>query len=370
MKKKIIIAAAVIAVLAIALILVLTLCGEKGPVAMEYDGVTVSEEEYLYWMSHYKAIFMENYPDISDTDEFWASTVSGGLTAEDYFAGITRENIKKNIAAAWLFDYMGLRFTSAMKKEVKDGIEDMKSYLCDGDEAEFEKLLSEHGITEDALYDAYVMDAKVSYLYNYLYGEGGAINIADSDKLIYTNENYVNITHIYVNNNFKYVTVEDEELGTLTHDPVTGEAYTEELTEAEKAEKNATVEKIDKAIEAGEDFMSVYEKYSEDKLYKNGYFLTEDSTFIAEVVEAAFKLEEGETVRLETKYGVHYIKRNKIEGTPWDDKENSDFFYEFDTKLADYVFTVMISETAEKVTVHTDITGKYKIGDVKPNYYT
>lgn len=276
--------------------------------------------------------------------------------------------MKKNIAAVWLFDYMGLSFTSDMKKEIKDGIEDLKTNLAGGDDDKFEAMLAEFGITEDTLYDIYVMDAKISYTYDYLYGSGNVINISDSDKLTYTKENYVKIQHIYVNNNFKYVTIENE-LGSLTHDPETGEAYTAELTDDEKAKKNDTIAKIDKAIADGEAFEDVWSKYSEDKYYENGYYLTENTPFISEVVDAALELDVGETVRLETKYGVHYIKRCEIEGTPWSDKANGDFFSDFDSKLADYVFNVMISETAEKVKVYSEITDKYKLRDISPNYY-
>lgn len=359
----------IIAVILAFAALALTSCADKGTVALEYDGVTVTEKMYLYWMSHYKAIFMESYAEVVDSDEFWDSTVSDGMTAEEYFTKITVENVKKNIAAVWLFDYMGLSFTSDMKKEIKDGIEDLKTTLADGDDKKFAEMLAEYGIDEDTLYDVYVMDAKISYAYEYLYGSGGVISIPDSDKLEFTKENYVRIQHIYVNNNFKYITVENE-LGTLTHDPDTGEAYTEELTEAEKAEKNATVAKIDKAISDGDAFEDVWEEYSEDKYYANGYYLTKDTPFIAEVVDAAFELEIGETVRLETEYGVHYIKRYEIEGTPWSDDASKDFFSDFDSALADYVFTVMISETAEKVKVKDDVTGKYRLRDVSPNYYT
>lgn len=362
MIKRIIAAALVFAVL------VLTACADKGPTAMEYEKITVTEEMYLYWMSHYKAIFMENFKDVKDTDEFWDSIVSSGKTAEEYFTEITVENIKKNIAAVWLFDYMGLSFTSDMKKEIKEGIEDLKTNLADGDDDKFAAMLAEFGITEDTLYDIYVMDAKISYTYDYLYGSGNVISISDSDKLTYTNENYVRIQHIYVNNNFKYVTVENE-LGSLTHDPETGEAYTAELTDDEKAEKNDIIAKIDKAISDGEAFEDVWSEYSEDKYYENGYYLTENTPFISEVVDAAFELEIGETVRLETEYGVHYIKRYAIDGTPWSEKANSDFFSDFDSKLADYVFNVMISETAEKVKVYSEITDKYKLRDISPNYY-
>ncbi len=363
MKKRI-----VALVLAAVTLITLASCGKRGTIAMEYEDVYITEEMYGYWLAHYKAIFMENYTGVTDTDTFWDSVISENMTAEEYFTAVAEENIKKTVATAWLFDYMGLSFTNTMKKEVKSGIEDLSEMLFDGNDAEFDAYLSTFGVDRDDLYEIYVMDAKVEYVYNYLYGSSGVMNIPDSDKLVYTKDNYSHIVHIYVNNNFRYVTVESE-LGTLTHDPETGEAYTEELTEAEKAEKNATIAAIDAALADGDDFIDVWEEYSEDKLYKDGYYLKEGSTFIAEVVDAAFEMEIGEVVRLETKYGVHYIKRFGIEGTPWSNEANKDFFGSFDGDIADYVFNVMLTETASKVNVNTDITKKFALRDIEPNYY-
>lgn len=342
-------------------------CGESEPAAIEYDNVKATEAMLRYWFAHYKSVFLESYPEMSDTDEFWNSTVADGLTAEEYFTEVTVENIKKNIAAAWLFDYMGMKFTSDMKKEIETGIKDMREYFTDlGDD--FDLMLSEYGLTEDDLYDIYVIDAKVSYAYEMLYGAGGVIDIPDTDKLIYTKENYVHIEHLYINNLFRYVTVENE-LGTFTHDPETGEAYVEALSEEEKAEKDANIAAVKAGLEEGVSFEELWDTYSEDKLYDDGYYLTKDSTFIAEVVEAAFAMEVGEVKILETDYGFHVIKRYEIEGTPWDDDANKDFFGDFDTDLADYIFTVMLEETASSVTVNGDIVSKYSIRDVKPNSY-
>lgn len=342
-------------------------CGESGPVAMEYDKVKVTEAMLRYWLAHYKSVFLESYPEMSDTEEFWSSTVSDGLTADEYFTEVTLENVKKNVAAAWLFDYMGMKFTSDMKNEIKSGIEDMKEYFADvGDD--FDAMLAEYGLTEDDLYDIYVIDMKVSYAYEMLYGAGGVIDIPDADKLIYTKENYVHIEHLYINNLFRYVTVENE-LGTFTHDPETGEAYVESLSDEEKAVKDTNIAAVRAGLEDGVSFEELWDLYSEDKLYDDGYYLTKDSTFIAEVVDAAFEMEVGEVRILETDYGFHVIKRYEIEGAPWDDDANEDFFGDFDTDLADYIFTVMLDETAKEVTVHEDVVGGYSIKDVKPNSY-
>lgn len=362
MKKRIL--SLFFAALLILLPFAVSSCGKKKVIAMEYDGVQVTEEMLAYWFSHYKSVYINNYDEVSDTDAFWDSVVADGMTAEEYFNEVTLENIKKNIAAAWLFGYMGMKFTGDMKKEIKNGISDTKEYFSSlGDD--FDEVLAEYGLTEDDLYDVYVMDSKISSAYNLLYGSGGAINISDSDKMIYANENYVHIEHLYINNLFKYTTVENE-IGTFTHDPETGEAYTEKLSDTEKAEKDAAVASVRQGLEDGRSFEELWDEYSEDKLYSDGYYLDKDSTFIKEIVDAAFEMEFGEVRILETDYGFHVIKRYEIEGSPWDDSANDDFFEDFDTELADYVFTVMLEETVQKVTVYDDIVGKYSVRNSKP----
>ena len=60
--------------------------------------------------------------------------------------------------------------------------------------------------------------------------------------------------------------------------------------------KNALIAAIDEALGNGDDFEEIYEAFSEDKYYTNGYYLTRTTDFVSDVVKSAFELEDGETV--------------------------------------------------------------------------
>lgn len=340
-------------------------CSDGGRTALEYEKVRMGERMYGYWLSHYKSVFLRTYEGASDTDEFWDSELSDGMTAEEYLNGVALENIKRYVAGSWLFDYMGLKVSSDMKDEVKKGIDEICSVHFDGDSEKFNEHLASIGIDRDILYNVYIMDVKVETVREYLYGVNGIINVPDSDRMAYLEKNYVRIEHIYVNNKYKLAV---DENGEYIADE-NGMGTRVELTDEEKQAAEDKIEAIRAGISTGGDFDELWEKYSEDKLYPDGYYLLPSTPFIPEVVEAAFTLEVGETRELETEYGTHFIKRLELEGTPWDDEGSEDFFTDFEDDMRAYLFSVMVGETADKVTVHEDIVGEYTIRDVPESPY-
>ena len=153
------------------------------------------------------------------------------------------------------------------------------------------------------------------------------------------------------------------EAGYYTYDS-NGNVVTRDLTEEEKQEK---AEKI-AALADGEDFETVYETYSEDLYYENGYYLTRETDFIDEVVTSAFALEIGETVRIESDYGVHYLMRLELEDYAYNDTKNADFFDGFADTVANADFLTMLDELIENVEVNEEEISKYSIRDAAINY--
>lgn len=365
LKKFTIIKFTALVVAAATIATVLSACGNAGEPALEYGDIIVTSRMYEYWAAHYKAVFMRSYAGISDTDEFWDSEATDGMTAEEYLSVVLLENVKKNVAGAWLFDYMGLKFTSDMKKEVKEGIDDLCKNLADGKKRTFNEYLSQFGINDDILYDIYVMDAKVSYCYNYLFGESGIAEISDNDRKKFLDDNYSHIQHLYINNKYKYVL---DENGNYTYDE-NGKVVTKDLTSDEIAEKEKAIATVEEGLNSGASFEELWEEYSEDKSYEKGYYISSDTKFITDVVTAAFKIKVGEWTKVETQYGVHFIKRYAMDEAPWNDKAYTDFFLDFEDKLKEYLFTKMLGDVTDKITVYTDVTSKIKLRDVKPSYY-
>lgn len=343
----------------------LSSCGERGPFAFEYESegehAGIDEAQYAYWMAHYKHVFLSSYKDASDTAEFWDSTLDNGQTAEAYLTDVVNKNVARYVAAAWMFDYMGLDLTSEMKKEVEDGIDEIVTYSFDGDEEKFNEYLSKIGIDRDTLYDAYIMDVKMNAVKEAMYGVSGVINVPDSDRMAYLNEKYVRICHIYVNDKFKFRKDENGEYVTDGD----GRAIRDPLTEEEAAEAEEKIEAIRAALDSGEEFEKVWEEYSEDKLYPKGYYLLPTTPFFSgtDVVPTAFELEVGEMRELETEYGVHFIKRYEPAGTPWDDDDLSDFFGDFEDDMRSYLFTVALDKVSVDVKIDSSITGAHKLRD-------
>ena len=260
---------------------------------------------------------------------------------------------------------MGLKLSADDKKNVEDGISDICDISFGGDAEKFDTHLSSLGIDRDILYDAYIKDLKVETVREYLYGVNGVINVPDSDRMEYLKENYVRIIHIYINNKYKLAV---DENGEYIADE-NGMGTRVELTEEELSEKNGRIEAVRAGISAGDDFSGLWEKYSEDKLYPDGYYLLPDTPFIPEVVSAAFTLEIGEVKELETEYGTHFIMRTDMEGTPWNNDQNDDFFEDFEDDMRAYLFSAMIAETAENVNVIKDVTEAHSIRDVPVSPY-
>ncbi len=343
----------------------LTSCSGGGPVALEYENVRIGERMYRYWLSHYKYVFLHTYEGATDTSSFWDSELDDGKTAEEVLTELANENIKRYVAGAWLFDYTGLRLTADQKKGVKDGIEDVCEMMFNGDDEGFDAYLESLGIDRDILYDAYIMDLKVSLLKEYLYGVSGIISVPDSDRMAYLKEKYVRIGHIFVNDEYKWAT--DEDGNYITDEK--GNAKKEELTEEERGKAREKIEAIRAGLSTGSNFRDLWEKYTEDSLYPDGYYLLPTTPFITEVVEAAFELEVDEVRELHTEYGTHFIKRYEMEGTPWDDEGSKDFFEDFEDDMRDYLFSAMLSETVEKVKINEEVTGEYRLREVPSAQY-
>lgn len=341
-------------------------CADKGPTALEYENVKIGEREYVYWLSHYKTVFLRTYEGASDTAEFWDSKIEGTeQTAEEYLNGLALENIKRYVAGAWLFNYMGMKLSADNKKSVENGISDICSLEFGGDEEKFNEHLTSLGIDRDVLYDAYIRDLEVELVKEYLYGINGVIKVPDSDRMEYLKEKYVRIMHIYVNNKYKLATDENGEY--IADENGVGTRVA--LTEEELAEKEEKISAVRTGLSAGSAFAGLWERYSEDKLYPDGYYLLPTTPFIPEIVEAAFTLEIGEVGELETEYGTHFIIRLDMDGTPWDDEGSEDFFTDFEDDMREYLFSAMIAENAENVTVREDVTGAHSIRDVPESPY-
>ena len=102
---------------------------------------------------------------------------------------------------------------------------------------------------------------------------------------------------------------------------------------------------------AGTKFETLWEKYSEDTFYTNGYYLSESSDFIPEVVKAALSMKVGEWVCVESEYGTHFLYRLENDAGAWKNEQNADFFEDYETTVKNADFMEYLDTLLPDVTV-------------------
>ncbi len=351
------------------LILPLAGCGtdtpeEEAPVALSFEESKITTNMYRYWLSSYKGRFLYTFSDMTDTDEFWDSVLYDDVTAEQYLNDLVLENTKRSLLCMGLFDRYGLSMPQTMLDDIDAYIDDLVTEYADGDRDAFNTVLAEYGIDLDQLRDIYIAEDKAMVLFEHLYAKGGPRTITEEGLDAYYRENYVRIRHIYVNTGYVQLT---NEAGFPQYDS-SGNALTRPLTEEELAKKQETIDKIDEALAAGKEFSEVYEEFSEDKYYVNGYYLTKDTPFISEVVTASFELEIGEWVCVKSDYGTHYIKRLQLEDNAYNESTNSDFFSNYADTVADADFYAYLTSLLDEITVNMEEISRYSVRDAAVNY--
>ncbi len=338
-------------------------CG-RSAVALSYGDSVITTNMYRYWLSSYKGTFMYTYTDMTDTDLFWDSILYEDTTAEDYLNASVLENVKRTLICMELFDQYGLTLPESTAAGIDRYISDLMDAYANGSKVKFNQTLAQYGINTDMLREIYLEQEKPAAVFAYLYDNGGPNTLTEEDLDAYYRENYVRVRHIYVNDAFEYVTNEE---GYRQYDSK-GTALTRDLNETEAAEKAGKIAAIEKALSEGQDFKTVYETYSEDHLYVNGYYLTRETDFIKDVVDAAFAMEVGETVKVESDFGTHWLMCLPLEDNAYNESTNADFFDGYEDTVANDDFLKFLDELLGDVTVYAEEIEKYSIRDAVVNY--
>lgn len=359
MKNRIISAAAATLLAACALVS----CSPES--VMTYGSHSINENEFSYYLATYKGKYAQTYADFKNTPEYFSSVVTDdGQTVEDVLYSAVVHNVEMTLVCEQMFDDCGLSLSRSVEDTINSYIDDFVDEYADGSRNKFNAALGAYGVNINMLKKIYLRDEKVSALYDALYGTNGIIGITDEDRQNYLDENYVRVRHIYVNNKYMYATDEDG-VQEYTDD---GLRKKRELTAEELAAKQALIDAIDESLAEGADFDEVYDAFSEDKYYKNGYYISENMDFIEDVTDSAMSLEVGEYKKIETDYGTHYIMRLEMDEKPWENEDNSDFFDGYDTTVGQALFADMAEEKISEVVLNEDVLGEYTMADSAINY--
>lgn len=259
------------------------------PVVMTVNGDEVCADEYagymLYNMAYYENMYAQFGMSNVWDDDYAAATLGASMpsAAKDQ-AVYSRVVMQK-------FNELGLKMTYDQEKQMKELIQD--AIDANGYDA-FANQIAHFGFSEQTYSNFMYISQCYQALSDYYYGENG-VNVPSDDELRqYFSDNYINAKHILIS----------------TVDSTTGETIrTDEEAKAE-------AQKILDRINAGEDFDTLMNEYSEDPGLSgnpDGYIFTEGD-MVAEFYEGAKALAEGEVSGLvKSDYGYHIIKREPLD---------------------------------------------------------
>ena len=351
----------------LALVCMLIVCGgcAAAPAeVMTYGKSAVTVNMYRYWLSSYKGSFMYTYSDMANTDAFWDTVLYDDVSTEEYLNEVVVDNVKRTLVCMELFRQKGLKLSAATEEDIDSYIDELITERAGGSKNVFNQELAGLGINIRMLRDIYRYEEQTNQLISFLYGNGGERAMTEEKIDAYCRENYVRIRHIYVNDAYTYDT-DDKGYYQSNED---GTVKFRELNAEEAAAKADVIAKIEADLGDGRDFEAIYNDYSEDTYYKNGYYLTRQTNFISEVVDAAFGLQVGEYVKIESDYGTHWIMRLEMDERPYENDENIDFFGTIESDAENADFRAYLDTLLPEVEVNEAEIEKYSIRDAAINY--
>ena len=341
--------------LALAALLALASCGKaKQEVAFELGDQKITVNMYRLWLSRVKGVYS------NAGDDIWDEVNEDGRTYNEVFTGFVTDNAKTFVSAMHLFSELGLELPKSEINEIDKTMKTLLEERGDGSKSTLNSYLSAYGVNYDILREVYIIEAKLDYLEEYLYGANGQEKISDEEKDAYYKENYARVKQIFLYTSNKPIT--DDE-GNFTYDEQ-GNVATRDFTDAEIAAQEKKAQEVMNKVSAGENFDTLMTKYSEDKAneqYPGGYYFTKASQYVTEVVDLAFQLEVGGYSMVSSQYGIHIILREELDEGGYAASANSDFFTDFESTLVTQKLSERLAEFADDIGVYEDVIAKYNI---------
>ncbi len=175
-------------------------CASKGKTLMKLDGEKISVNTVMLFMSRMKGTLASASVFGSEAlkDEFWDTIIDANAktTYDTYYTDTVLDSARTYLAALAYFDELGLKLPKETEDEIDAELRELVDYDGEGSKTAFNALLADYGANYKILRDAYIMEAKLAYLNDYLFGSDGSLIAAENyDK--YYEENYVRFRQIF-----------------------------------------------------------------------------------------------------------------------------------------------------------------------------
>lgn len=378
------------------------------------------------------AYLINQYYGSHDSDKFWDTIVESPSTTNDkYYTAAIFKKAENLISAAALFDEMNLKLPQATLDKIDKEMSDFVDEFGGGKKDAFEGVLSGYGFTYNDLRNYKILNTKAEMAANELYGEKGD-KIGAGIKQEYLEDNYYAFRQIFLANYYnKYYTDDNGDViyydgngnvaydtengspemgedgklvyytadGKIAYDtksgkpsPVLGEdgyQVTEDYTHEELLERiELAAELMELGAESDKTFEALASVYSDDgvsaslTIYvaSNVKYETlgasESYVFLDSAVAKLAEMQVGEITLLQDESGLHIIRKYAIEEGAYAKSDYAGWFkdtafgvYDFNANLKNDLFTAVLSEYHDKITVDEKILNEATLRDAVPNYY-
>ncbi len=422
-------------ILALIFVLVLSVscfagCSSKGKTLMKIEDTEISVNLYKLYLSRLKGILCSSYSfgEAAMADSFWDTVMSTeGMTYNTYYKNAILDNTKTYLAALYEFDQRGLELPKSTLDEIDKRIADFIEQDAKGSKTEFNSILAEYGVNYKILREAYIIEEKIEFLKDTVYGANGEL-IAENLVDQYYKQNYARFKQIfYYTYDYVYETdangddiyyLSDGKIayntsavpktdfeGKPVYDTKGDRVYVEEgsskiaYDKSKGERRHKTDEKDGSYLIAdleGEELQAVldsaaatYEKtkandfsgfealMDKDETYPNGYYMTKDTNYDSpEVVKALFEMEIGEVRMITSDYGIHIIMKYELEDGGYKKKDNSDFFISTQTggfvfmgDLKNQLVSGLLEQHKSKIIIDESLLEGVDMKSVAPNFY-
>ena len=267
---------------------------EGAETVLTVNGDAVTADEYsgymLYNMQYYASMYAQmGLTDLWSNEDMAKSLGASMPEAAEQQAIYARVVMQK-------FNELGLKLSYNEQKEMASV---RRNSIANTSKDAYLNQIAQFGFSDQTYQNFMYISQCYQALNDYYFGENGVNTPSDEDIQKYYEDNYITAKHILI----------------TTVDPASGE--TKRTDEEAKKEAQSILDRIN----AGEDFDTLMNQYSEDTGLSNnpnGYTFTEGQ-MVTEFYDGAKALAEDEVSELvKSNYGYHIIKRVKLDDSQLD----------------------------------------------------
>lgn len=391
-------------------------CANKGKPLLRLEDSEISVNLFKLYLSRMKGTLCsaDYFGSSAKQDEFWDTIVDAydKTTYNTVYTDMVLDTAKSYIAALALFDERGLELPDSYIEEIDSEMQGLVDSIGGGSKTTLNSVLAEFGANYDVLREAYIIEAKIAYLREDIFGVNGSkvspdliekyyqetyarfkqvflytydlvyVTDENGDNIYYTADGSIsydtaktqkkdengspvydsqgNRVYVYTDENgkeriaYKIKDATREVLTDSNGDPVKRQYEDDELKRVIE-EATMILEEVKEGDTIGFDLL--VDKYTEDESYESypdGYYLTQTTIYpISEVQDTLFELEVGEYKMVRSENGIHIIMRYEPEEGAYALDEYENLFIANSTGT--YIF---MSDLTSKLM--TDYVASYK----------